>query len=147
MGGKSVRIAQRDGYGVGQRAQPRSLTPPHRRDLLRAYRRRIAAFTLRPLDSAGQPTVPMEGNQFYLAAVVGVTGAQEEVFRRLPMGGDGLLAPIFRYGLPVRVGDITSLLSATHSTGSPRQQAEAYAHGRVGAQELLRVVCRRVTPR
>ena len=53
----------------------------------------------------------MEGNQFYLAAVVGVTGAQEEVFRRLPMGGDDLLAPIFRYGLPVRVGDITSLLS------------------------------------
>ncbi len=73
----------------------------------------FAAFTLRPVDTTGQPVVPPEGNLFHLAAVVGVTPQQEAVFRRLPLGGEGLLAPIFRYGVPVRVGDIASLLEAT----------------------------------
>src|SRR6185312_3031580 len=65
----------------------------------------FAAFTLRPLNELGQPLVPSEGNLFHLAAVVGATAQQEEMFRRMPLGGEGLLAPIFRHGVPVRVAD------------------------------------------
>src|SRR5207237_5963998 len=62
----------------------------------------FAAFTLRPVNELGQPLVPAEGTLFHLAAVVGVTGEQEALFRRMPLGGEGLLAPIFRHGVPVR---------------------------------------------
>lgn len=65
----------------------------------------FAAFTLRPLDASGQPTAPAEGSQFHLAAVVGVTPQQEALFRRAPLGGEGLLAPIFRSGVAVRIDD------------------------------------------
>lgn len=74
----------------------------------------FAAFTLRPLDAHGQPLVPSEGNLFHLAAVVGVTPEQEALFRRVPLGGEGLLAPIFRNGVPVRVADALSMAHAAH---------------------------------
>ena len=79
----------------------------------------FAAFTLRPVNELGQPVVPSEGNLFHLAAVVGVTKEQERLFRRMPLGGEGLLAPIFRYGVPVRVPDA---LAMTHGSAS-------FAHG------------------
>ena len=82
----------------------------------------FAAFTLRPINGLGQPVVPSEGNLFHLAAVVGVTKEQERLFRRMPLGGEGLLAPIFRYGVPVRVPDA---LAMTH--GSDR-----FAHRTMG---------------
>jgi hypothetical protein len=63
----------------------------------------FAAFTLRPVDEEGLPLVASEGNLFHLAAVVGITQEQEEFFRRMPLGGEGLLAPIFRQGVPVLV--------------------------------------------
>ncbi|HEY7413846.1 MAG TPA: DUF4118 domain-containing protein, partial [Ktedonobacteraceae bacterium] len=66
----------------------------------------FAAFTLRPVNELGQPLGPSEGNLFHLAAVVGVTEEQERLFRRVPLGGEGLLAPIFRQGVPVLVDDI-----------------------------------------
>jgi signal transduction histidine kinase len=69
----------------------------------------IAAFTLRPTDELGQMLGPAEGNLFHLAAVVGVTPEQEEMLRRMPLGGKGLLAPIFRQGVPVRVPDILAV--------------------------------------
>ena len=75
----------------------------------------FAAFTLRPVNELGQPAVPSEGNLFHLAAVVGVTKEQERLFRRMPLGGEGLLAPIFRYGVPVRVPDA---LAMTHGSAS-----------------------------
>lgn len=67
------------------------------RDLIGA---RFAAFTLRPINELGQPAVPSEGYLFHLAAVVGVSKEQEEQFRRMPLGGEGLLAPIFRQAFP-----------------------------------------------
>src|SRR5947209_10665692 len=70
----------------------------------------FAAFTLRPVDEEGRPLVASEGNLFHLAAVVGVTEEQEELFRRMPLGGEGLLAPIFRHGVSVRVPDALALL-------------------------------------
>jgi two-component system phosphate regulon sensor histidine kinase PhoR len=76
----------------------------------------FAAFTLRPLDAHGSPRAPAEGGQFHLAAVVGVTPEQEALFRRLPLGGEGLLAPIFHHGVPVRVADA---LDMAHSAPSP----------------------------
>jgi signal transduction histidine kinase len=79
----------------------------------------FAAFTLRPVDPLGQPLVPSEGNQFHLAGVVGVSQREEELFRRMPLGGEGILAPIFRHGLPVRVDDALAL----------RATARAAAHG------------------
>src|SRR5579859_4691517 len=60
----------------------------------------FAAFTLRPTNAQGELLVPSEGSLFHLAAVVGVTKEQEEQFRRVPLGGEGLLAPIFRYKVP-----------------------------------------------
>ncbi len=102
----------------------------------------FAAFTLRPLDVMGQPLVPAEGNLFHLAAVVGVTREQEALFRRMPLGGEGLLAPIFREGVPVRVADALALALPAHGDQAPalaqaaldrrdeaRRSAVAYAHG------------------
>jgi two-component system phosphate regulon sensor histidine kinase PhoR len=84
----------------------------------------FAAFTLRPIDEVGQPVVPSEGNLFFLAAVVGVTSEQEELFRRMPLGGEGLLTPIFRHGIPVLVDDILSFAHAnTHTTQDEQNSA------------------------
>jgi signal transduction histidine kinase len=57
--------------------------------------------------------VPPLGSRFHLAAVVGVNPEQEALFRRLPLGGEGLLAPIFQHGAPVRVVDAAES-GATH---------------------------------
>jgi signal transduction histidine kinase len=65
----------------------------------------FAAFTLRPLDARGQPLTPADGSHFHLAAVIGVTPQQEALFRSASLGGEGLLAPIFRDGATVRVDD------------------------------------------
>jgi signal transduction histidine kinase/GAF domain-containing protein len=84
----------------------------------------FAAFTLRPTDAQGQPLVPAEGQLFYLAAAVGVSPEQEAFFQRTPLGGAGLLAPIFHHGVPVRVPDALALKavpehsSAMHSAGT-----------------------------
>ena len=95
----------------------------------------FAAFTLRPVDEEGQPLVASEGNLFHLAAVVGVTKQQEELFRRMPLGGEGLLAPIFRQGVPVLVEDALSFIppkKVNQHQGhldAAREAAISYAHG------------------
>ncbi|HEY1387124.1 MAG TPA: ATP-binding protein [Ktedonobacterales bacterium] len=76
----------------------------------------FAAFTLRPVDARGKLVGPSEGSHFRLAAVVGVTPEQEELFRRMPLGGEGILAPIFRYGVTVHIEDALTLLPAGHHT-------------------------------
>ena len=109
----------------------------------------FAAFTLRPATELGEPLVPAEGHLFHLAAVVGVTGEQEALFRRMPLGGEGLLAPIFRHGLPVRVPDALALLqppesaqkeeargASTASRDDARQAAFNYAHGQIPRRGL-----------
>jgi signal transduction histidine kinase len=104
----------------------------------------FAAFTLRPVDETGQPIVPSEGNFFHLAAVVGVTQEQEELFRRMPLGGEGLLTPIFRHGIPVLVADA---LAFTHSNnnaaqGKDQEQVKSaeevftFSHGIAPTEEL-----------
>lgn len=97
----------------------------------------FAAFTLRPINEEGQPIVPSEGSLFYLAAIVGVTEEQEELMRHMALGGEGLLAPIFRYGMPVRVDDALAFVHQPEHT-SP-QAAFDYAHGYL-PQEGLRSV-------
>jgi signal transduction histidine kinase/GAF domain-containing protein len=120
----------------------------------------FAAFTLRPVDARGKLVGPSEGSHFRLAAVVGVTPEQEELFRRMPLGGEGILAPIFRYGVTVHVDDALTLLPTGHHLAmahreqtqpteqrqrdeSPRdrarRQAYDYAHGRASANELRAV--------
>ena len=108
----------------------------------------FAAFTLRPLDEFGQPITPVNGNPFYLAAVVGVSPQQEHFFQQMSFKGEGLLAPIFWEGVPVRLADV---LAHAHRTGahkhdmSPerikagRQAAQDYAQGRVSKEKLLSV--------
>ncbi|MHB8596840.1 MAG: ATP-binding protein [Ktedonobacteraceae bacterium] len=113
----------------------------------------FAAFTLRPVNELGQPVVASEGNLFHLAAVVGVTKEQEGLFRRMPLGGEGLLAPIFRYGVPVRVPDALAMTHGsvrlahgamgdivqkdTHSSwDSAREAASFYAQGTLTREEL-----------
>ena len=118
----------------------------------------FAAFTLRPVDAMGQPLGPAEGSHFHLAAVVGATPEEEELFRRVPLGGEGILAPIFRHGVTVRVDDALALAPASHHAAmegtahaghggdgqapreSPRdiarRQASAYAHGNATANDL-----------
>jgi len=85
-----------------------------------------AAFTLRPVDERGKLVGPSEGSHFRLAAVVGVTPEQEELFRRMPLGGEGILAPIFRYGVTVHVDDALELLPAGHhAAATHRGQTKA----------------------
>ena len=102
----------------------------------------FAAFTLRPINELGQPLVPSEGNLFHLAAVVGVTKEQEAQLQRMRLGGEGLLAPIFRHGVPVHVADALEYMPhpeniqaaklrarSIESRESARQAAFEYAHG------------------
>ncbi|HJT57927.1 MAG TPA: ATP-binding protein [Ktedonobacteraceae bacterium] len=109
----------------------------------------FAAFTLRPINELGQPLVPSEGHLFYLAAVVGVTKEHEALFQRMPLGGEGLLAPIFRHGVPVRVADALAFIHRPENTqaarlrslsietrDSARQAAFDYAHGLLGKEGL-----------
>jgi signal transduction histidine kinase/GAF domain-containing protein len=103
----------------------------------------FAAFSLRPINAEGQPLVPSEGQFFHLAAVVGVTAEQEALFRRMPLGGEGLLAPIFRQGVPVLVPDALLHLRASVPAGTTtqakvwaREAATAYAYGELPASEL-----------
>lgn len=118
----------------------------------------FAAFTLRPADPLGRPAGPAEGSRFHLAAVVGVTPKQEALFQRMPLGGEGLLAPIFRHGVSVRVPDALEHLKAATQVppkkeaapgagGAPSSQQEqpreaarrrafAYAHGQLSSIDL-----------
>jgi signal transduction histidine kinase len=109
----------------------------------------FAAFTLRPINELGQPLVPSEGNLFFLAAVVGVTKQQEAQFQRMGLGGEGLLAPIFRHGVSVRVADALAFMphpeniqaaklraSSIESRDSARQAAFEYAHGHLAKEGL-----------
>ncbi|HLG62843.1 MAG TPA: ATP-binding protein [Ktedonosporobacter sp.] len=112
----------------------------------------FAAFTLRPIDEEGKPLVPSEGNLFHLAAVVGVSKEQEKLFRRMPLGGEGLLAPIFRYGAPVLVDDAIAHMykpgevgiashtephtQVTEQRDSAQERAFAYSHGFLPKEEL-----------
>jgi signal transduction histidine kinase/GAF domain-containing protein len=101
----------------------------------------FAAFSLRPINDEGQPLVPSEGQFFNLAAVVGVTVEQEALFRRMPLGGEGLLAPIFRQGVPVLAHDALLHLtksgaSTIQSKVSAREAAIAYAHGELSSSAL-----------
>ncbi|HEU0002062.1 MAG TPA: DUF4118 domain-containing protein, partial [Ktedonobacteraceae bacterium] len=108
----------------------------------------FAAFTLRPLNEMGEPLVPSEGYLFHLAAAIGVTKEQEEWFRRVPLGGEGLLAPIFHHGKPVRVGDALAFIHHPASVqggkfrptsayrNAARQAALDYAHGHLAKEGL-----------
>src|SRR5712692_6766757 len=109
----------------------------------------FAAFTLRPVDEEGRPLVASEGNLFHLAAVVGVTKEQERLFRRMPLGGEGLLAPIFRQGVPVLVSDALTFIhqpehsqtaksrdTSLASKDAARQAAFDYAHGHLAKEGL-----------
>jgi two-component system phosphate regulon sensor histidine kinase PhoR len=109
----------------------------------------FAAFTLRPINELGQPLVPSEGSLFYLAAVVGVTKEQEALFQRMALGGEGLLAPIFRHGVPVRVADALAFVHrpeniqasrlramSIETRDSARQAAFDYAHGLLAKEGL-----------
>lgn len=115
----------------------------------------FAAFTLRPIDELGLPLGPAEGSFFYLASVVGVTKAQEQLLRRMQLGGEGLLAPIFRQGVPVRVPDAMALMhdveqmhrmASAATTATPRaarQESFDYVHGALpkGQLSALGVPC------
>jgi GAF domain-containing protein len=104
----------------------------------------FAAFTLRPVNDEGEPLVPSEGSLFHLAAVAGITPEQEALLRRTLLGGEGLLAPIFRHGVPVRVADALAHLpqpEQTRATGqrnrdAARQAAFDYAHGHLSKKGL-----------
>ena len=104
----------------------------------------FAAFTLRPVNDEGEPLVPAEGSLFHLAAVVGFTPEQEARLRRMPLRGEGLLAPILHHGVPVRVADVLAHLpqpEQTRATGqrnrdAARQAAFDYAHGQISTEGL-----------
>ena len=109
------------------------------RDLIGAP---FAALTLRPVNEEGEPLVPSEGHLFQLAAIVGVTPEQEAQFRRMRLGGEGVLAPIFRHGVPVLVADVIALMIRSEESlamdpqTAANQAAFAYAHGQLPAEGL-----------
>jgi two-component system phosphate regulon sensor histidine kinase PhoR len=102
----------------------------------------FAAFSLRPLDESGRPLGLSEGNRFHLAAVVGVTKEQETLFRETPLGGEGLLAPIFRSGVSVRIADFLDHLDQQQARptrserDTARDLAAAYAQGALPVEQL-----------
>ncbi|HEX7737337.1 MAG TPA: ATP-binding protein [Ktedonobacteraceae bacterium] len=102
----------------------------------------FAAFSLRPLDESGQPLGPSEGSHFHLAAVVGVSPEQEAFFRHTPLGGEGVLAPIFRHGVSVRIADFLEHLDQSrprHTRGNrenARDLAASYAQGDLSSTHL-----------
>ncbi len=69
----------------------------------------FAAFTLRPEDGSSE--------RFHLAAAAGLTPQQEAIFRQMPLGGEGVLAPIYKEHRLVRVGDATK---DPRAIGQPR---------------------------
>lgn len=69
----------------------------------------FAAFTLRPEDGSS--------DRFHLAAAAGLTPQQEAIFRRMPLGGEGVLAPIYQEQRLVRVSDATK---DERAIGQPR---------------------------
>jgi len=109
------------------------------RDLIGAA---FAALTLRPVNMEGEPLVPSEGHLFHLAAIVGVTPEQEVQLRQMSLGGEGLLIPIFRHGVPVLVADALALMARTAESpttdlrAAARQAAAAYVHGQLTAEGL-----------
>jgi signal transduction histidine kinase/GAF domain-containing protein len=109
------------------------------RDLIGAT---FAALTLRPVNAEGEPLVPSEGHLFQLAAIVGVPPEQEAQLRRMPLGGEGLLLPIFHHGVPVRVADAVALMARTEASpmtdarAAASQAAAAYVHGQLPAERL-----------
>ncbi len=108
----------------------------------------FAAFTLRPVDARGKLVGPSEGSHFRLAAVVGVTPEQEELFRRMPLGGEGILAPIFRYGVTVHVDDALTLSPAGyHTTTTHRGQMGSTANAPSPALESGEKSARGESPR
>jgi signal transduction histidine kinase len=101
----------------------------------------FAAFSLRPLDERGQPLGPSDGRFFHLAAVVGVNQEQEALFRQVPLGGEGLLAPIFRYGVAVRIGDmleheVSHYPLTSQARDIARELAASYAQGDLAVGHL-----------
>lgn len=107
----------------------------------------FAAFTLRPINELGEPLVPSEGNLFYLAAVVGVSKEEETMLSRVGLGGEGLLAPIFRFGVPVRVDDALAHMQKPPEGQALRRvtseyrrgaqhAAQEFAHGHLGREGL-----------
>ncbi len=108
----------------------------------------FAAFTLRPVDARGKLVGPSEGSHFRLAAVVGVTPEQEELFRRMPLGGEGILAPIFRYGVTVHVDDALELQPASHHAAmAHRGQMNAATNAPSSALENAEKQARGESPR
>lgn len=105
----------------------------------------FAAFTLRPLDTLGRPLTPSRGDLFHLAAVVGVTQADEQSLQHMALGGEGLLAPIFLYGKSVRVADAAAVFERESPAGpgtmrirreAARKVAQDYARGEAQAADL-----------
>lgn len=102
----------------------------------------FAAFCVRPTNEAGQLVDSSEENSFHVAAVVGVTDEQKALFRRMPPGGEGLLAPIFRHGVSVRIPDALAHLAHSEETQmttvreSARVAAFEYAHGQLSSHDL-----------
>jgi Osmosensitive K+ channel histidine kinase len=90
----------------------------------------FAAFTLRPMRELDQATTSSGKHLFHLAAVVGVTKEQEALFRRMPLGGEGLLAPIFQQGVPVRVADALNLPVGNQYTDTGAAGGEAERENR-----------------
>ena len=96
----------------------------------------FAAFTLRPFDASGRPLTPARGERFHLAAIVGVTPEQEALLRRMALGGDGLLEPIFHQGRPVRVADAAAMMEPPARDSVPA--ADGRANGVIDAARMAR---------
>lgn len=66
----------------------------------------LAACSLRAVGAEGKPIGLAEESLFHVACVIGVTEEQRVFAQSVPLGGIGLLRPIFNHGLPVRINDI-----------------------------------------
>lgn len=82
----------------------------------------LIARTARDLTGAGFAAFTLRHDQgddarFHLAGSAGLTPQQEAIFRTMPLGGEGVLAPIYQAHRLVRVDDATS---DPQAVGQPR---------------------------
>jgi signal transduction histidine kinase/GAF domain-containing protein len=66
----------------------------------------FAALSLRPLNEESQKRGSSERNLFHLVTMAGITVEQEMLLRHILLSREGMLATLFRQGVPVLVADV-----------------------------------------
>ncbi|HZU69012.1 MAG TPA: GAF domain-containing sensor histidine kinase [Ktedonobacteraceae bacterium] len=78
----------------------------------------FAALSLRPVHEEGQVRMSSERDLFHMVAVVGISPEQEVFLRHMLLAREGLLASLFRQGVPVLMDNVPTLVPSEVSSSS-----------------------------